>query len=984
GNDNYIHQGLKWMQDGFRKDSKGRLQSDPEYDSRTLWLPSGFLKEQTPLMRQWWQIKSENFDSVLCFKVGKFYEMYHMDALIGISELGLILMRVTQSSTAVAHCGFPEIAFSRYAETLAQRGYRVVRVEQTETPQMMEERVKSSTRPTKFDKVVNREVCGRITKATRTFSVQNYEDPNSENAFLLAIIERERDDLAVGHSLLGVCFLDTTIGKFHLGQFTDDRQCSRLRTLVTHFQPVQILYERGKVSSKLQHIFQHDLLSAMKDALAPGSEFWDSNNTLKILSEKSYFTKDGNEADDASLDTWPETLRNFVEGDGFGITAKEDYDLTVSALGASIWYLTKCFLDYDLMSLKNFEEYVPPDAPSPDRLVAGNILKHKHMILDAVTLINLDILPTASDSGLRGTLLEKLDYCVTPTGKRLFKHWLCTPLCDPVLINDRLDSVEDLMAMSSAVSDCLNTLRKIPDLEKLINKIHSLGSSRRSNHPDNKAIFFEDTAYSKRKILEFISVINGFKTLLQSIESLQTNRDKMKSRLLLQIITYTGENFSGIKGKFPQLLEYIQFFQKAFDHEQAKKDGKIIPKPGADPEYDDAIQSIAEIKQELEHYLDSQKKRLNCRNIRYWGQGRNRYQIEVPESVLSRYTPNDYELRSRKKGFKRFWTGDILNLIESLTNAEERRDAALKDAMRRIFLKFDEYYENWNVAIQCVAVLDALCSLASYSSSIESESCRPKVAFAGNNDEPYVEIRNGRHPCISQTFSGGDFIPNDTIIGIKDSNNCNETGNSVLVTGPNMGGKSTLMRQVGLLAIMAQLGCYVPATSCCLSPVDRLFTRLGASDRIMSGESTFFVELSETTTILRHATKHSLVLLDELGRGTATYDGTAIAGAVVSHLAHEIKCRTLFSTHYHSLVEDFVSDPNVRLGHMACMVENEDDDDPSKETITFLYKFVAGACPKSYGFNAARLAGLPDNVIVKAKRKAKEFESSAKKLHLFR
>uniref|UniRef100_A0A7M5X3Q3 DNA mismatch repair proteins mutS family domain-containing protein n=2 Tax=Clytia hemisphaerica TaxID=252671 RepID=A0A7M5X3Q3_9CNID len=197
-----------------------------------------------------------------------------------------------------------------------------------------------------------------------------------------------------------------------------------------------------------------------------------------------------------------------------------------------------------------------------------------------------------------------------------------------------------------------------------------------------------------------------------------------------------------------------------------------------------------------------------------------------------------------------------------------------------------------------------------------------------------------------------------------------------------MGGKSTLMRQAGTILIMAQLGCYVPADVCRFTPVDRVFTRLGARDRIMHGESTFFVELSETSIIFQHATKHSLVLLDELGRGTATFDGTAIASSVVNELSTKYNCRTFFSTHYHSLVDDFTENPKVKLGHMACMVEKEDESitDPTEETITFLYKFTGGACPKSYGFNAAALAGIPKTIIKRAHEKAVQFEESTKNL----
>ncbi|XP_068819670.1 DNA mismatch repair protein Msh6 isoform X7 [Capricornis sumatraensis] len=281
--------------------------------------------------------------------------------------------------------------------------------------------------------------------------------------------------------------------------------------------------------------------------------------------------------------------------------------------------------------------------------------------------------------------------------------------------------------------------------------------------------------------------------------------------------------------------------------------------------------------------------------------------------------------------------------------------------------------ENYNV----------LLCLTNYSRGGDGPMCRPVILLPEEDTPPFLDLKGSRHPCITKTFFGDDFIPNDILIGCEETEEENGKAYCVLVTGPNMGGKSTLMRQAGLLAIMAQMGCYVPAEVCRLTPIDRVFTRLGASDRIMSGESTFFVELSETASILTHATAHSLVLVDELGRGTATFDGTAIANAVVKELAENIKCRTLFSTHYHSLVEDYSQNIAVRLGHMACMVENECED-PSQETITFLYKFIKGACPKSYGFNAARLANLPEEVIQKGHRKAREFEKMTQSLRLFR
>lgn len=198
----------------------------------------------------------------------------------------------------------------------------------------------------------------------------------------------------------------------------------------------------------------------------------------------------------------------------------------------------------------------------------------------------------------------------------------------------------------------------------------------------------------------------------------------------------------------------------------------------------------------------------------------------------------------------------------------------------------------------------------------DHEMCRPELVYPDEGQTPFLDIKNGRHPCLTKTFSG-DFIPNDLVIGSQEAQNNWQKNPVVLVTGPNMGGKSTLMRQAGLTVILAQIGSYVPAESCRLTPVDRIFTRIGATDKILAGESTFYLELSETASILHHATRHSLVLMDELGRGTATFDGTSIAYSVVKELAQNIQCRSLFSTHYHHLVEEFCDKDNVSMGHMV-------------------------------------------------------------------
>ncbi|CAL1537586.1 unnamed protein product [Lymnaea stagnalis] len=974
----FPHVSLDFMQPDKIRDKNRKLKSDPQYNPKTLYVPDSFLSKQTPAMRQWWELKTDHFDTVLFFKVGKFYELYHMDAVTGVTELGLIYMKGDW-----AHSGFPEIAYHRYADALIQKSYKVARVEQTETPEMMSERCKTMGRAaTKFDKVVKREICQVSTQGTKTY---NYLDGDSGDAtckYMLAICEKTGSQEGV--STYGVCFIDTSIGTFHIGQFEDDRHLSHLRTLIAHYTPTQVLYERGKVSSHTLQLFNANLTSALKEGLSPVTEFWDSGKTLKTLAEENYFKQEGEET------KWPDVIKSMLsESDALGLTAAESKDLAIRALGAITWYLRYCLLDHNLLSMMKFEEYKPKDNNStPGNRQSKFDLKQRHLVLDGVTMANLDVVWNSATQSTQGTLLERLNTCTTAFGKRLFQQWLCAPLCQPASISDRLDAVEDLMACPGITEECLTLMKKLPDMERLLGRIHSIGSAGKSkNHPDSRAILYEEVIYSKRKIEDFLTTIEGFKSAVNIIEKFQPSVDSFKSKLLRSCVTVRAGNVNDNEAHFPNIKEDLEFFDTSFDHKSAKKDGVILPSKGVDEDYDRSLDDISQVTKDLADYLEQQKKVLSCRSLVYWGTAKNRYQIEVPESAW-RNIPDSYELMSSKKGAKRFRTSAINDLLRQLIDAEDRKDACLKDIMRRIFHSFDERRTKWMSVVECLSVLDVLIALAAYSQGGDGVVCRPEFVLPEDGSEPILEIRDGRHPCVSRTFEGGDFIPNDTVIGVRDENDDEDGSYSesqvVLVTGPNMGGKSTLMRQVGLITIIAQMGCYVPAQRCHLTPVDRIFTRLGASDRIMAGESTFFVELSETSSILQHATKYSLVLMDELGRGTATYDGTAIAGAVVKELSENIKCRSLFSTHYHSLVEEFKNDKNVRLGHMACMVENEQCEDPSQETITFLYKFVKGACPKSYGFNAARLASIPEEVIRCAVEKSIEFEKSVESHKLFR
>ncbi|KAI4812540.1 hypothetical protein KUCAC02_023919 [Chaenocephalus aceratus] len=876
------HEKLEWLQDGKRKDSRRRRQSEDDYDSSSLYVPEDFLNRTTP--GTW------------------------------------------------AHSGFPEIGFARFSDVLVQKGYKVARVEQTETPDMMEARCKKMARPTKFDRVVNREVCRIITRGTQTYSVLDGAPSESQSKFLLSLKEKAEEESSGRCRTYGVCFVDTSVGYFHVGQFPDDRHCSRLRTLIAHFAPAEVLFEKGNPSVETRKIFKASLSSALQEGLNAGTQFWDAQKTLKNLSEEDYFREAAGKDQGKGKNALPSLLKKMTsKTDSLGLTPKEGHELGLSALGGCIFYLKKCLVDHELLSLANFEEYVPVDVE-----------------------------------------LEKAagrDNFFSRTRQRM----------------DRLDAVEELMAAQAQATEVSDLLKKLPDLERLLSKIHSIGTPLKGqDHPDSRAVLYEEVTYSKRKIADFLSVLEGFKTMQEIITVLAPVAGNSRSKLLHQVVSLKGDK----DGLFPNLSAELKRWDKAFDHNKARTTGVITPKAGFDPEFDEALSSIKDCERELQDYLDQQKKRVGCKNMSYWGTGRNRFQMEVPDSISERNIPEEYDAKSTKKGWKRYVTRESERLFSELQGYEETRDAALKDCMRRLFYNFDQNYKDWKTGVECMAVLDVLLAFSRYSQGGDGSMTRPQVVLPEGDDQvaPFLDLTGSRHPCVTKTFFGDDFIPNDVFIGCPGSSEAGEENGQascVLVTGPNMGGKSTLMRQCGLVIILAQLGCYVPAESLRYTPVDRVFTRLGASDRIMAGESTFFVELSETASILHHATKHSLVLLDELGRGTATYDGTAIASAVVKELAEKICCRTLFSTHYHSLVEDYATNPAVRLGHMACMVENECED-PSQETITFLYKFITGACPKSYGFNAARLASLPEEVIQSGHRKAQEFEKSTISLRLFK
>jgi len=621
-----------------------------------------------------------------------------------------------------------------------------------------------------------------------------------------------------------------------------------------------------------------------------------------------------------------------------------------------------------------------------------------HMSLDGTTLHNLEILTNAVDFKIAGSLWSKLNSTKSPHGARMLRAWLLRPLFQKADIDRRADAVQELVGGAGAlalreVRD--GVLSKVGDLDRLLSRIHSMsvgvsaggtsetaydetdGNGCVSNecHPNERAVLYEGPAYTKRKVSDFKNLLKGLEKACQ-IPEIFADLDLDSNSLLYKLVRQGKDG-----GLFPDMVESLDWFFENFDIDKAAN-GQFVPGRGTDPIYDQACDTIHRLKEDLETYKQETIQELKPRHIasRAWKyvnvkpESKDKYLIELPVTVA---VPHDFHVKAKRgsgaKQVNKYRTPYVADLVKELEQALEVQQTRRAKGMQIIFAKFDAQRALWAAAAHATAILDALGSLAVMAGN--PGYCRAEMLECPAGVQPSISIVQGRHPVVENTFHTSEFIPNDLELGPQDMGD-GDSARLLLLSGPNMGGKSTMLRQTCLITILAQIGSYVPAESCRLTPIDCIFTRLGASDRILLGQSTFFVELAETAAALRGATRRSIVIMDELGRGTSTFDGTAIASATVKHLVERSQCLSLFATHYHSLLDEWRNAPNVRLGHMQCIVDDENDTESSvsNSNITFLYTLGPGSCPKSFGINVAKLAGLPNEVLTNAKRVSAEFE----------
>ena len=541
----------------------------------------------------------------------------------------------------------------------------------------------------------------------------------------------------------------------------------------------------------------------------------------------------------------------------------------------------------------------------------------KYMALDINARRNLELVEKMRDKSKKGTLLWVLDKTSTSMGGRLLRRWINDPLLDVIQINKRLDAVKELKNSLILRGDIVDSLKKVYDIERLAGKI----------------------SYGNANGRDLISLKNSIKQLPDIKNILQRTESNLLKDLYEELDT---------------LQDIYQLIDDAIVEEPpiSVKEGGII-KLGYNEEIDVLKKATTEGKTWIINLEAEEREKTGIKGLKVGFNKVFGYFIEVTKSNLS-MVPDRYIRKQTLTNCERYVTDELKNLENQILGAEEKVINLEYNAFTEVRDKIESQIQRIQKTSAVVATLDVLASLAIVAEDMNY--VKPEV-----DEKGIIEIKDGRHPVIEKICSAGEFVPNDTYLD-KFNNRL------AIITGPNMAGKSTYMRQVALITLMAQIGSYVPASYARIGVVDKIFTRVGASDDLSMGQSTFMVEMMEVATILKEATSNSLVILDEIGRGTSTYDGLSIAWAVAEHIADKEQCgaKTLFATHYHELTELEEKIEGVKNYSIAVKEKGED--------IIFLRKIVNGGTDESYGVHVARLAGVPTVVTKKANEILKSLE----------
>lgn len=807
------------------------------------------MAELSPMMKQYFEIKEKNKDSILFFRLGDFYEMFFDDAKLASRELDLTLTgRDCGQKERAPMCGVPFHSCESYIARLVQKGYKVAICEQTEDP-------------AKAKGLVKRDIIRVITPGTVIESGMLDEGKNNfiSSAFM-------------ANKKIGLSFCDISTGELFITEISGEDLQDQLQDQLISYNPREILIGGEIVNFKTLPNFIKEKLSA----------------SVEMLTD-----------DEFGYSICLDAMKNqFKENDVNSIKDKKEM---VSSVGALLSYL-KVTQITGYERINTFEVYN----------------ENQYMNLDYNTRRNLELTRTMMNKEKKGSLIWLLDKTKTAMGKRLLRYWLEHPLLNIGTILNRQSAIADLVDDTVQRLEIAESLIGIFDIERLMTKI----------------------VYGNANARELRSLCGAFENLPQ-IKNLISKFDSSLMRKLTEDID--------------PLEDIHQLIDTAIEEEPpfSVREGGLI-KEGYNEELD-AVRSdmnnstslLAQIELEQKEKTGIPKLKVGYNRVfGYYIEVTNSYKDKVPEEYIRKQTLTNCE---------RYITQELKDLEGRILGAKDRSfgmEYAIFDEIRKVVANNLDRIEK---TAKAIATLDVLTSLANVAS--DNNYTRPEV-----NQSSKIILKDSRHPVVEALLSGAPFVPNDVTLD-------NDSNRVAIITGPNMAGKSTYMRQVALIVLMAQMGSFVPASYAEIGVVDSIFTRVGASDDLASGQSTFMVEMNEVANIVKKATKNSLLILDEIGRGTSTYDGMSIARAVLEFVADKKKlgAKALFATHYHELtvMENLLD--GVKNYNIA--VKKRGDD------ITFLRRIIPGGADDSYGIEVAKLAGLPDWIIKRAKEILKELTS---------
>ncbi|MGC6479318.1 MAG: DNA mismatch repair protein MutS [Flavobacteriaceae bacterium] len=797
--------------------------------------------KETPLMKQYNQIKHKYPDALLLFRVGDFYETFGQDAVRAAKILGILLTKRGAGSTSETElAGFPHHSLNTYLPKLVRAGCRVAICDQLEDPKQAK-------------KIVKRGVTELVTPGVTLNEEVLEQQKNNYLAALYALKDR-----------VGVSFLDISTGDFWVAQGSWEQVQHHL----SHLQPSELLLPK------------------------PQKQKWAKDYPTALpVSYLEDWVFDPPSAQDRLLDHFKmQSLK------GFGV---ENQHLGIAPAGAILHYLSETQHD----RLGHLTKIQPIDHDT-------------YVWMDRFTIRNLELFAPSHVGGK--ALIDVLDQTQTPMGGRCMRRWLSFPLKDLSAIQDRLEAVDALVKPNACFEALEDPLKNMVDLERVMARIATA-----KIHP--------------RALVQ----------LLQSIERIQ------EIKVLLQ--TAEAKALQNLGKQLLACADLQQLLQQRL-HPEAPvllSKGMVIAEG-----YSEALDELRNLKNSGQDFLDQMLTRETERTqipslkiafnnvFGYYIEVRNTHKDRVPEEWIRKQTLVNAE---------RYITEELKEYESKILGAEEKIKILEAELYATLLQDLQVHLESLKTNAEALARLDCLWSFAAIAK--KQDYSRPEI-----NTSTALKIKGGRHPVIEQQLPlGTPYIANDLQLD-------REKQQLVMITGPNMSGKSAILRQTALITLMAQMGSFVPATQASIGLIDKLFTRVGASDNISMGESTFMVEMNETAAILNNISSQSLVLLDEIGRGTSTYDGISIAWAIAEYLhEHPFKPKVLFATHYHEL--NRMTDRFERIRNYNVAVKE------MKDKVLFLRKLVPGGSAHSFGIHVAKMAGVPQHVWQTAEKKLQQLES---------